>query len=270
MTKSVGVIGCGWLGFPLAKSLIKKGYSVSGTTTSENKLELLEEAGISPYRVQLSENDIFGDISAFLKNLEVLILNVPPRLRGKGEKGNYVKKMELLHREITNSPIEKVIFISSTSVYGDISGTITEETEPRPNTESGRQLLQCEKIFQNNAHLETTIIRFGGLIGPGRHPVTMLSRRENLTDGDAPVNLIHLDDCIGIITSILMFDQWEEVFNGVYPYHPAKRDYYRSAALKRNIKIPDYQLFKSIKHKKITTSKDFLLNFYAFQTSIDQ
>ena len=41
--KRVSVLGCGWLGKPLAISLLDEGYSVKGSTTSEDKLELLED-----------------------------------------------------------------------------------------------------------------------------------------------------------------------------------------------------------------------------------
>ena len=47
--KVVSVIGCGWLGFPLAKLLINKGFSVKGSTTQQEKISLLENAGIEAY-----------------------------------------------------------------------------------------------------------------------------------------------------------------------------------------------------------------------------
>ena len=45
----ISILGCGWLGFPLAKSLVEKGFSVKGSTTSENKLSILSTAGILFY-----------------------------------------------------------------------------------------------------------------------------------------------------------------------------------------------------------------------------
>ncbi len=200
--------------------------------------------------------------------LHILIINVPPGLRGKGPKESYVRKIELLHDEIRKSHVEKVIFISSTSVYGDVDGEVNEETEPNPTTESGKQLVECERIFQEDEKLKTTIIRFGGLIGPDRHPVTMLSGRENLTGGNTPVNLIHLDDCINLIDKVIENNLWNTVLNGVYPDHPLKKDYYTSEAEKRGIKPPDYQINEEITDKKITTSNPFLTKNDIFLTSI--
>jgi 3-hydroxyisobutyrate dehydrogenase-like beta-hydroxyacid dehydrogenase len=49
----ISILGCGWLGLPLAKSLLAKSYEVKGSTTSENKLEVLINAGILPFQIQL-------------------------------------------------------------------------------------------------------------------------------------------------------------------------------------------------------------------------
>jgi len=212
-------MGCGWLGFPLAESFVKNGYGVNGSTTSEEKLKNLEKAGIVPFLISLSEDDIQGNIDDFLEDVEILIINVPPKLRG-GNKENYVEKMKLLHGAISHSAVQKVIFVSSTSVYGDLEGEVTEETEPRPATESGRQLLASENIFREDAGLQTSIIRFGGLIGSDRHPINMLSGKKGLSNGNHPINLIHLNDCIRIIQSIIEKNWWNETFNGVFPYLP--------------------------------------------------
>lgn len=52
MTK-ISILGCGWLGFPLAKALLLKGFSVKGSTTSSEKLATLEKAGITPFLITL-------------------------------------------------------------------------------------------------------------------------------------------------------------------------------------------------------------------------
>jgi len=265
---SIGIIGCGWLGLPLAKHLVNDGYNVYGTTTSLDKLDQLKNFGIIPFQVRISEDKIEGDVQGLLVNVDILIVNVPPKLRGKGPKENYVKKMALLHAHLKNTAVKKVIFISSTSVYGDIDGKVDEDTTPKPSTESGKQLLQSENIFLNDENLKTTVIRFGGLIGLNRHPVTMLSGRENLKNGNAPINLIHLDDCIGIINKVITLESYTKIFNAVYPYHPSKKSYYTQKALKLNIEPPHYQDNNKEKSGKIIICKHFSVNFYRFSTSI--
>lgn len=267
MSYNIGITGCGWLGLPLAQSLLAHGHTINGTTTSEEKIAILETSGIVPFHIRLSENGIHGNIHDFLSNLEVLIINVPPNLRGTTTE-NYVDKMRHLHLALKNSGIKKVIFISSTSVYGSASGELTEDIRPEPSTEAGRQLLASENLFRNDRSLSTTIIRFGGLIGPNRHPVYQLSGRKNLTNGDQPINLIHLNDCIRVVRSVLKKDLWDHIFNAVYPYHPSKREYYTSEAEKRGLTPPNYLDNSPDKIDKIIKSNHFNVKNHLFHTSI--
>lgn len=264
MNRSIAILGCGWLGLPLAKHFIKQGFPSKGSTTSAKKLAELDQVGIAPYLIELSETGIKGDIDGFLKDVEVLVINVPPRLRsGQGE--NYVKKMQLLHRAIGASRVKKVIFASSTSVYGDVEGEVTEKTPPHPITESGKQLLACENLFRKDRRLQTTIVRFGGLIGPKRHPVTLLSKRTGLTNGHHPVNLIHLNDCVRILHEIIANNWWNETLNAVHPEHPTKEEYYIKEAKKRGVQRPEYKGNNSKKGKIV--SSDTLINVKGFTFS---
>ena len=262
MNKKIGIIGCGWLGLPLAIEFIKDGYQVNGTTTSKEKLELLKKEKISPYLVSISEDLITSSITDFLSDVETLVINVPPKLRGE-HKENYVQKMNLLHKAITISPTKHIIFVSSTAVYGDSDEEVTEMTTPVPTSISGKQLLESESIFINDTNLQTTIIRFGGLISSDRHPVTMLSKKESVENGQMPINLIHRNDCIRIIIAVLKNKWWGQIINGVYPDHPSKKEYYTSEAKKRDIKIPDYKV-NTLKKGKVINS-DYLINVKRFK-----
>jgi len=267
LTKNIGILGCGWLGLPLAKKLIEKGYSVNGTTTSSNKLKVLQNAGINPFTVRLSETGIEGDIEGFFSGIETLIINIPPKLRGK-QTESYVEKIKFLIAAIRKSEVFKVIFVSSTAVYGNAEGDVSEESPTQPTTESGKQLVACEKMLQSEKGFITTIIRFGGLIGPDRHPVTMLSGREQLSNGNHPINLIHLDDCIHLILNVLEQGYWGEVFNGVYPHHPKKQVYYFEEAQKRRLPAPSYKTESQKKKGKLVLSKTFLEKGHTFTVPV--
>jgi len=267
LSKRIAILGCGWLGLPLAKKLIADGFQINGSTTRDEKLEVLSKERINAFLISLSEDGIMGNTFDFLKDTSIIVINVPPKLRGANRE-NYIKKIELLHDVISQSTVQKVIFVSSTSVYGAIEGEVTEETEPQPSTESGQQLLKSESIFKNDNNLETTILRFGGLIGPDRHPIHMLSGRKNLSNGHHPINLIHLNDCIRIIQSIMEKNWWNETFNAVYPYHPKKKDYYTLAAKKRGLQVPDYKEDKSIKGKIINSNRLISVKNHVFTTTL--
>lgn len=260
-------MGCGWLGFPLAQSLIKEGYIIYGSTTSKDKLPALEKAGIVPFLISVSEERIDGPIAELLENVETLIINIPPKLRGSNAE-NYIQKMEHVHKAIKNSNVKKIVFVSSISVYGDGQGKITEVIPPKPTTESGRQLLASEKVFRDIPKVQTTIIRFGGLIGKDRHPITMLSGKKGLQNGNHPVNLIHLNDCMALIRSVLKKHWWGEVFNAVYPLHPTKEEYYRLIAKERGLKPPEYGQNSLSPGKLLDSQKLQSVKKFNFKTTI--
>jgi hypothetical protein len=85
------------------------------------------------------------------------------------------------------------------------------------------------------------IIRFGGLIGPGRHPVAQLSGRKELSGGNDPVNLIHRADCIRLLRDAVSEPNWTGLLNAVYPEHPPKAVYYTAEAEKRGLAAPEYR-----------------------------
>ena len=63
---NISILGCGWLGVPLAKALLEKGFSVNGSTTSTEKISTLENAEISPFLIELGEVAISGNVSEFM------------------------------------------------------------------------------------------------------------------------------------------------------------------------------------------------------------
>jgi nucleoside-diphosphate-sugar epimerase len=239
----VSILGCGWLGFPLAKKLIEIGFEVKGSTTSENKLDLLKSNNIHPFLLELSETKISHSVIEFLYNSDILIIDIPPGLRKITEatsEKTFVAKIENLIPFIENATTKKVIFISSTSVYADSATipTVTENTVLHPDTESGKQLVEVENLLRNNSNFQTAIIRFGGLIGEDRNPIHMLAGKTNIPNPNAPINLIHQQDCIEIICEILKQNCWNETFNAVAPNHPTRKNYYTEKAKQFHLTAP--------------------------------
>jgi nucleoside-diphosphate-sugar epimerase len=277
----ISILGCGWLGLQLAKSLLSKGYEVKGSTTSENKLEVLKNAGISPFQIQLDEHQIIGNIVDFLNETDVLIIDIPPGLRrevSSSHEMTFVNKVKTLIPFIEKSGVQKVVFVSSTSVYGDSNNfstslEVTEETKPNPDTESGKQLVIAEALLQSNPHFKTTVIRFGGLLGDDRHPVKFLAGRTNVENPDAPVNMIQREDCIGILEKTLDIardDNWEwnQTFNAVAPQHPTRKAYYHKKAEIFNLPLPTFAENSESKGKIISSEKVETILSYSFQKEI--
>lgn len=263
----ISILGCGWLGFSLAKSLVEKGFSVKGSTTSENKLSILSTAGILPYLISVTENEIVGDFNAFLENCEILIIDIPPKLRGDFSE-SFVSKIKNLIPLIEKSTVKKVIFVSSTSVYADSNSEITENTQPQPETESGKQLLEAERLLLSNSNFQTTVVRFGGLIGEDRHPIHFLAGRKNIENPDAPINFIHQKDCIGIIEAIISKGIYAEIFNAVTPFHPTRKDYYTQKAMELKLPLPEFDTSKPSVGKLILSEKTENILGYQFKENL--
>ena len=263
----ISVLGCGWLGLPLAKALLKSGFAVNGSTTSVDKLSVLKNLGIQVFQIELSETKIQGEIDSFLENSKILIIDIPPKLRGIS-KEDFVGKIQTLIPFIEKSTVESVLFISSTSVYGEDNLVVTEKSELNPDTESGRQLVKTEQLLQSNPNFKTTILRFGGLLGEDRHPIKFLAGRTNIENPDAPINLIHQEDCIGTITAILCHTEpdevWKETFNAVAPFHPSRKEYYIQKAVDMNLALPEFNAENSSFGKTISSSKIEKVLGYAF------
>ncbi len=255
--KKISILGCGWLGFPLAKLLVAKNWQVNGSTTTPQKLELLQQAGIKPFLItaeagEMQANPIFFDA-------DVIFVNIPPSR--KTAQDGYLDKMQSLLSVIQTSTIRKVIFISSTSVYGDVCREVTEADEP----EKPSELRQAEMLFLPAQNLQTTVIRFGGLFGPDRNPGRFFRDKNSIPNGLVPVNLIHLKDCLGLIEAILNQQKFPGVYNAAAPSHPTKKEFYTEAILKSGFAAPDFveeqTAWKIINADKITADLNYQFQF---------
>jgi nucleoside-diphosphate-sugar epimerase len=240
MSKTIAIAGMGWLGRPLAYHLQTLGYEIRGSVTSREKAQQLERAGYRAIVMQVAESGISPSVASLLEGADVLLVMIPPGLR-RYTGSDYVLKMTHLLKAVEASQIKKVVFVSSTSVYGDKQGKVDERDVPRPETEAGRQLLQAEQLFFTSGHFKATILRFGGLFGGSRQPVRYLTGRKGLRNGQAPVNLIHRDDCISIITEIIGKDAFGHIFNAVMPGHPTKEAFYTRQAKAMGLEPPVYE-----------------------------
>lgn len=264
---TISILGCGWLGLPLGKFLISKGFSVKGSVTDTNKFEILSDAGISPYRIVLNETVAIVVDQTFF-DCDVLIISIPPRRTSHIER-IFPAKIAQLIPFILESGLSNVLFISSTSVYPDKNQLAKEDDTLVPDKESGRALLLAENLLNNLTDFQTTILRFGGLIGADRNPARFL-QKSTVPVPNSPVNLIHQDDCIGIISAIIEQDLWGETLNASSPEHPLKKDFYSRAAQISG--LPEPLISEKPEAYKIVDSSKLirLLNYrFKYQSPID-
>lgn len=236
---NLGILGCGWLGIPLAKNLIKDGFYVRGSARKKENLLRIEATNARAYHVNCTE-DGCETCEDFLRGLDWLIICLPPGVRHNPSR-RFDRAMEHLVDSIVSEKIQKVIFISSISVYGWQAGVITEQHPLLPTTESGKQLIKCEHLLLSNPHFETVVLRFGGLIGPNRNPIHQLSKKSFIPNPNDVINFIHQVDCIEIIKACIDQFKGGEVYNAVSPYHPKRVDFYIQLAKKQGLDCPPFK-----------------------------
>ncbi len=262
--RSISILGCGWLGLPLAKSLIESGYYVKGSTTQKSKLPELKKEGVEAYRIELIPEIQEEEIQEFLCS-SILIINIPPGAQKHGDNFHLLQMKNLLPA-IRKSPLEKILFVSSISVYGSEQGKVNEETNPLPDKPSGKVLLEVENYLRKQSPFKVTILRLAGLIGEDRHPVKFLAGKQNLSGGDVPINLIGQADCIGIIKEVLRQQVWGEIFNAAADDHTPRGIFYPQMARVFALEPPTFLNESRQRNNKIVGNQKVkkMLN-YAFQ-----
>mgnify|MGYP003146270155 CR=1 FL=1 len=234
---SVSILGCGWLGKPLALSFLEDGFNVKGSTTSEEKVDELEALGIETHLVNIAD---FEEYDTFLES-DILVIAITFK---------DIYGFENFIAQVQDSPIQKVIFISSTSVYPSANRVLTEEDETVKS-----DLVEIENLFKQNTFFETTIIRFGGLFGDDRHPANWFKKGRKIPQPKGFVNMIHREDCIEIIHEVIAQNKWNTIFNACADHHPTRREFYTLAKLSKGIEVPEFETVDFYRWKIISSKK---------------
>ncbi|MFM7759169.1 MAG: NAD(P)-binding domain-containing protein [Crocinitomicaceae bacterium] len=206
------VIGVGWLGKQIVELLLKKGYTVAISSRSKEKLNGYCESCI---KISVSFDHGKCIFSEDISQYEQVIICLPPVPA-------YADSIQSIAGKL--SPDTKIIFTSSTGIYEESTEIIDENSKIKHD----HILWPVEKIIRNRTSY--SILRLGGLIGPGRHPVKHLLSKPYLDGGKNVVNLIHSFDICSAMLHVLNDTKLQSTYNLVSPHHPSRGDYYTEAA----------------------------------------
>ncbi len=247
----ISVLGGGWLGLPLAQYLQAQGYEMGVSRTTAAGVLKTIQLGLNTFMIELAAATPLSD-NAFW-HAPTLLITVPPQ-RGKSE-GEQLAQFERLIERARASGVRQVLYISSTSVYADDEQLATEHVAPAPTKPGGILVYQLERLLQQEAAFRTTVLRFGGLIGYDRLPDSAVAIQRRSRAIDTPMNVIHRDDCVGIIHEIVRQQAWGEVFNACADAHPTRRDYYAAAARAQGFTLPDLGPVQPQPYKIVSSEK---------------
>ncbi len=218
--KSISIIGLGWLGLPLARKLKALGHTILGSTTTSEKAKTLIEHEVIETLVFNLEN-----AETRFYESDILIFNTPPNPLISNFFQNHTNKNQ------------KIIFISSASVYSASQGEVNENATPLPESVNGKLLFEIENELKNTFP-NLSIIRPGGLIGDTRHPIFHL---KNIKDPENFVHLIFRDDLISLITAIIEKEKPPLILNAVAQISMSKKDYYLKMSEKLQLERPSIE-----------------------------
>jgi nucleoside-diphosphate-sugar epimerase len=208
LTKSVLFIGYGDLAQRAAKHLSKAGWQVFGACrTPETKVT---HAGVTLLTADASnEQDLY---QLFQQSYDAVVVTLTPAGRDDDAyHRGYVVPCRHLQQVLSQQAVApRLLYISSTSVYGQTDGEwVNEDSPTAPSSNSGRSLLQAEQVIAAS-NAQVSLLRCSGIYGPGR---TMLQQR--LLNGRATItpawtNRIHSDDVAGFISYLLTHPEQQQ------------------------------------------------------------
>lgn len=258
---SVGIIGCGWLGKVLAINLLAKNISVLATSSKlDNVAQLNQQSIISQQLTLPAEATKLVQHDVFTK--QSIVIAITPQFR-LGRTDYADKITQLVNTAQQRGLVERIILLSSTAIYDGLAGTVDEESSLNMTTEKVQILYAAEQAVLNFSKQEAKqgiVIRLAGLVGPERHPGKFILANKTLSNSAAPVNLIHQQDAVGLIESLLQtpfaqVNNSQAIFNGVSDTHISKQQYYQAAAKALRIDAPFFAQEQTNETRRIVSGE---------------
>jgi len=214
------IVGCGYLGRRMAARWVEEGHEAFATTRSPERAEEWKKGtGLicrngpkgashkapSPFSPVVADVTRPETLSALPKAETVLYAVGFDRTSGASRHQVYAEGLRAVLDALDPAVTRRIIFISSTGVYGDPGGQWVDEDSPcRPESDGGRAFLAGEQILARHPLGERSItLRMAGIYGPGRVP-----KAEELRAGKpvavaagGSVNLIHVDDAAAAVVA---------------------------------------------------------------------
>lgn len=201
--QNILIVGAGKLGLPLAYRLYKQGCRV--TTVSISPKDVTDTQG----GICHISADIFDLSDELYQRFDWVYVILTPRQRSLlGYQQAYVDSVGALVRAMDLTSIKRLIYVSSTQVYGQDDGqVVSDDTTPNPSTDFGKILYAAELLWRAHLGDRLTIVRPSGIVTDA---LTFLTKSaQNLTHLEARhwLNLIHRQDVIDILASLPSYDQ---------------------------------------------------------------
>jgi len=241
------IVGCGYLGRRVGKRLVEQGDAVFGTTRGADKAESLRQLGIQPLILDVADPSTLAASLPFDAAIHSLGFD-----RSAGESRGEVVINGLSRVLNVLESVPKIVFTSTTGVYGQEDGSWVDETSATvPSDESGRVALQAEETLRARRP-DAVIVRLAGLYGPGR-----MIRRAALLAGtpivgavDSYLNLIHIDDAAAVVIAALDRAEPGATFLAGDGHPLIRREFYETMAKLLDAPPPRFEAGEGLRRER--------------------
>jgi len=242
--KKISILGGGWLGLALAKNF-KNEYEVLISSRTIEKIEFYEKENLKAFVFNETNLDNLDN----LLDVNYLFINFPP-----SKFDDYIGFLSKIYENPKIKNIEKIIFISSTSIYPNEDGIFIEDIKITNSV--SKKVFDAEELVKNKSDV---IFRCAGLMGDTRVAGKYFSGKE-IDSGKVRVNHIHRDDIIEA-TKFVIKNDISGIFNLCAKEHPTRKELYDFTCEKFGFEKPIYIKDEKYKNRIIDGSKIETLGF---------
>jgi nucleoside-diphosphate-sugar epimerase len=252
------VIGCGYVGTPLAKRLVELGHEVWGMGRTAESAAELEGLGIKPFAADVAEP---GALDRLEGNFD-WVANLVSSDKGGAEEYRrvYLEGNRQIVAWARARGVKKIVYTSSTSVYAQTDGSaVKESSATEPVTDTSRILLEAEKVLLEAAPaVPSVVLRVAGIYGPERgHLFKQYLQNEAKIPGQGAriINMIHRDDLVTVIIAALKNGRAGEIYNAADDEPVTLLAFYRWLAETLGKWMPPFGPEEDGERKRAITSK---------------
>lgn len=190
------IVGCGYIGQRLARRGQEAGLPVRGVVRSGNSASVLSGQGIPALLCNLETQCLPAGSTGRQK----VFYLAPPQASGVLD----IRMRHFLDALPDSGQPRRIVYISTTGVYGDCNGDWVDETRPaNPQVDRARRRRDAEqqlRAWREQSGGELVILRVAGIYGPGKLPLARLKKGVPMVaEADAPwTNRIHADDLVEV------------------------------------------------------------------------
>ena len=240
--KKIAIIGCGYIGYELAKDLYEKGYIITCTTKNPKSIEKLKNTTQKSLIMYGSDKK---EMEIILKENDIIIITIAANTSDEFE-NTYLETAKTLKAcalEI-NSP-KTIIYTSKTSIYGNHNGMwVDEASSLNAIDDESKILIDTENILfsLNEMGYNICILRLAQIYGPKREIQDLFQAiYKNVIPGhgDYYTNMVHQKDVARAISYVI-----EHNIIGIYNIadddHPTRQEFANLICSKLKLDPPKY------------------------------